>query len=473
MNRSVFWILLAGMVLFSGCKTLEPELDAPLAITIPENFSIETGGSDFNENWWESFGSDELNVLINDAVDQNFDLQTLKAKIIQEKAKLEKEDASFFPSIGFLFGGQRQGAQIKKNPGSGSSYDSTHSWDGSLSGSYTVDVWGEAEAGRQAQVSSLEAAEQNLRTSTLELTTDIAETWIDIIAVVDKKHILDNQIRVNQTLLELLTLRFANGKADALDVSQQREALAEASSQVPLLEKQERLLLNNLAFLSGKAAIDTIVVNTKVLPEPLPLPRVGIPSNLLENRPDITAARMRLFSSQWEVSAAKADLLPSFNLSAQALFSSGSLDLLFNNWVGILAANITGPIFDGGYRKAEVKRVQAVAREQLNLYARTVAKAIYEVEDSLVSIVKQEAYVRSLEQELDVVRITLKDARLQYQNGQSSYLSYLIAWTKIERLERQLLGERAIYIKERIGLHRALGWQSVTDADQRDMRSEE
>ncbi len=235
MNRSVFWILLAGMVLFSGCKTLEPELEAPLAIAIPETFSIESDGSSVNENWWELFGSEELNVLINDAVDQNFDLQTLKAKIIQEKAKLEKEDASFFPSIGFLFGGQRQGAQIKKSPGSGSSYDSTHSWDGSLSGSYTVDVWGEAEAGRQAQVSSLEAAEQNLRTSTLELTTDIAETWIDIIAVVDKKHILDNQIRVNQTLLELLTLRFANGKADALDVSQQREALAEASSQVPLL----------------------------------------------------------------------------------------------------------------------------------------------------------------------------------------------------------------------------------------------
>ena len=473
MSRFVFWIILVGMILFSGCKTLEPDLEAPLVLTIPENFSIESGGSSVNENWWESFDSDELNTLINDAVDQNFDLKTLKEKIIQEKAKLEKEEASFSPDIGFSLGGRRQGAQIKKSNSSGSSYDSSHSWDGSLSGSYTIDVWGEAEAGRQAQVSSLEAAEQNLRASTLELTADIADTWIAIIAVVNKKHILDKQIRVNQTLLKLLTLRFANGKADALDVSQQREALAEASSQVPLLEKQERLLLNNLAFLSGKAAIDTIVVNTKVLPEPLPLPRVGIPSNLLENRPDITAARMRLFSSQWEVSAAKADLLPSFNLSAQALFSSGSLDLLFNNWVGILAANITGPIFDGGYRKAEVKRVQAVAREQLNLYARTVAKAIYEVEDSLVSIVKQEAYVRSLEQELDVVRITLKDARLQYQNGQSSYLSYLIAWTKIERLERQLLGERAIYIKERIGLHRALGWQSVTDADQRDMRSEE
>lgn len=459
MNRSVFWVMLVGLVFFSGCKTFEPESITPLPITIPESFSIDTGGSEAIENWWESFGSDELNILIKDAVDQNFDLKILKAKISQAKARVAKEEAAFFPDLGFSFGGRRSGVQTKKTRSSSSSFDGSHSWDGSLGSSYTVDVWGEIKADTQVQVLNLKAVEQNLRESTLDLTADIAGTWIDIVAARSKKTILDNQIRINKILLELLTLRFANGKADALDVSQQREALAEASSQIPLLEKQERLFLNNLAFLSGKTAIDTIGVDTRVLPEPLALPMIGIPSNLLENRPDIQAAKMRLSSSQWEVAAARADLLPSFNLSAQALFSSGELDLLFQNWVATLAASIAGPIFDGGFRKAEVERVKAVAEEQLNLYARTVTNAIREVEDRLVSIRKQDVFILLLEQELKVVNLTLRDARLQYQNGQSSYLSYLIAWTRIERLERQLVGERAIYIKERIGLHRALGWK--------------
>ncbi|MBC8441594.1 MAG: efflux transporter outer membrane subunit [Deltaproteobacteria bacterium] len=464
--RSVFWVILAGMMLFSGCKTFEAKPEISLPLTIPDYFSIDAaneGTSGAIEDWWLFFGSDELNALIKDAKEGNFDLKILKARITQAKARVAKEEASFATGLGFSIGGQKTGVQVKKAHGSSTFYDGSHSWDGSLSGSYTADVWGEAEAGKQAQVLSLEAANQDLRVATHDLTADIAETWIDIISARNKQSILDNQIKINKTLLELQKLRFANGKANALDVSQQREALAAASSQIPLLEKQEQLLLNSLAFLSGTTAIGIERVNTKVLPEPIPLSRVGIPSDLLENRPDIQAARMRLSSSQWTIRAAKADLMPSFKLTAQALFSSGKLDLLFQNWIAALAGSIAGPIFDGGLRKAEVKRAKAVAQEQLNLYARTVAKAIYEVEDRLVSIQKQKAYIKLLEEELGVVRLTLKDAMVQYQNGQSSYLSYLIAWTSIERLERQLVGERASILKERIGLHRTLGWKSAPE----------
>lgn len=461
MMRSGFIIVVLSILIFSGCKTLEPEKRVPISLAMPKYFTMDAGQEEPIENWWLFFGSDELNTLIKNAVDANFDLKTLKARITQAKARLAKEDASFYPDFGFSVGGQKTGVQVKKNRDSGSFYDGSHSWDGSLTGSYTADVWGEAKADRQAQLLNLKAANQDLRESTLKLTADIAELWIDIISARNKKIILENQIKINKTLLELQKLRFANGKANALDVSQQREALAAASSQVPLLEKQELLLLNRLAFLSGTAANGLIQVETKTLPEPIPLSRIGIPSELLENRPDIRAARMRLNSSHWTVKAAEADLLPSFKLTAQALFSSGSLDLLFQNWVATLVGSVAGPIFDGGFRNAEVKRTQTFAMEQLNLYARTVAKAIREVEDSLVSIHKQAAYIQLLEEELAVVRLTLKDAMVQYQNGQSSYLSYLIAWTSIERLERQLVGERATFIKDRIGLYRALGWKSA------------
>jgi len=462
MMRSVFWVILASTVLFSGCKTFEAKSEISLPLTIPDTFSIDEGTRDAMEDWWLSFDSDELNTLIQDAVDGNFDLKILKTRIAQTKARVAKEDASLFPALGFSMGGQKKGVHVKKGSGSSSSYDGSHSWDGLLSGSYTADVWGEATAGKQAQVLNLEAANQDLSESILELTADIAETWIDIISTRNKKSILDNQIKINKTLLELQKLRFANGKANALDVSQQREALAEASSQVPLLEKQEHLFLNSLAFLTGTTAVNMVQVNSTVLPEPMTLFRVGIPADLLENRSDIQAAKMRLVSSKWAIAAAKADLLPSFKLTAQALFSSGKLDLLFQNWIATLVGSIAGPIFDGGLRKTEMERAKAYSLEQLNLYARTVAKAIREVEDRLVSIQKQAAYIKLLEEELEVVRLTLKDAMVQYRNGQSSYLSYLIAWTRIERLERQLVGERATILKEQVRLHRALGWKSAS-----------
>ncbi len=460
MRKFVFWILLLNFLFFSGCKAFEPDLTIPSPLTIPENFSIDTVSNENEKEWQLAFDNDELNILITNALDNNFNIKVLKAKIDQVKAKVEKEKASFWPDLGFSFGGQKKRTQVKTE-NSDTVHDYSHSWDGSLSGSYVADIWGEAKASKQTQVSDLQAAEQELKETVLDLTADIAETWINIIATRQKRSILNNQIKINKSLLELQKLRYINGKANALDVSQQQEALAEANSQIPSLEKQEQILLNNLAFLSGKTTVNTIKMNTVILPELISFPDIGIPSDLLNNRPDIQAARMRLFSSQWRITAAKADLLPSFKLSAQALFSSGELNLLFQNWVGTLAASLAGPIFDGGLRRAEVKRAKAAAKEQLNLYAMTIAKAIFEVEDSIVSIQKQKDYIKLLLEELRLTRFTLKDAMIQYQNGKSSYLAYLTAWTNVERLERQLIGEKAEVIKEHIKLYNALGLKPV------------
>ncbi len=464
MIRFVVAAILAGMLVLSGCKTVDMEREISPLDNMPDTFSNSMGmeglgKSDTTENWWTFFNSDELTSLIDEALNNNFDLTTQRTKIIQEEARLKKEEAGFFPSLGFSLGGTRKETQVKKSSNTSSTRDGSHSWDGSLTGSYTADIWGEQKAGEQSQVSSLQAAKQDLKTSKLNISSQVAQTWIDIIATRNEKKILDQQIKINSTLLELQKLRFSNGKANALDVSQQREALAAASSQSPLLEQKTLLLLNTLSFLLGKSAIGTQVVKEQPLPEPIALPQLGIPSDLLKKRPDIQAAMMRLQSSKWDIAQAKADLLPSLSMTARALFSSGELDLLFNNWVASLTASLAGPIFDAGLRKAEVERTEAVLKEQVNLYAKTIATAIKEVEDSLVRVQKQKEYIILLEEELAVARLTLKDAMVQYRNGQSSYLSYLAAWTSIERLERQLVGERATYLKERIGIYTSLGWQ--------------
>ena len=121
-------------------------------------------------------------------------------------------------------------------------------------------------------------------------------------------------------------------------------------------------------------------------------------------------------------------------------------------------AALAGPLIDGGDREAEIERTRAVVREAVNEYAGIVASAMCEVEDTLVAIDRQKAYIQQLGTQLAAVRVTMQDARVQYLNGQSSYLNYLAAWASLESLERQIISEKASYVKERIALYRVTGW---------------
>ena len=474
----LLWFLAASLLLAGGCKTLSPDPSPELLVEVPTAFSTpapdrEAVSQPPIREWWRLMGSTELDGLIHEGLDQNYDLKVLQAKVLQARAVLEKERASLKPGLDFSLGGERSRSRTQTSHSQGGTTQGSHSWDASLTGDYTVDAWGKTRAAVNASALDLEAAQQDYEDAVLELTAEIAEAWVDIISVRSRREILQNQIRLSTTQLELLKLRFLNGTASALDVSQQQEALTEVLSLSPLLEKEEALLINTLGFLTGRTPGRAVPVNTRKLPAPGSLSGAGIPSDLLENRSDIRAARMRLLSSALEVEAAKADLLPSFTLSARALFSSGQLDLLFHNWVATLGASVAGPLFDGGLKRAEIQRTRAVVQEQVNLYARAVAKALQEVENSLVSMDKQASYIRQLELELKAARLTVKDARIQYLNGQSSYLNYLTARSAIDSLERQLISERASIIKEEIGFHRVIGWQVPLDRDPGQMTGED
>ncbi len=454
------------LLIFYGCKALAPEPVPSMPVMLPESYANRSpdGPGDAMavpiKNWWTVLGSDELNAMINKGLAGNYDIKIRSARIVQAAAALKKVKATRLPGLDFSLGGNRTHTR-SDTKGASVSDNSSHSWNGALSASYTPDIRGNAAASVRAADMALQAARQDYNETALTLTTDIAERWVNLISVRNRLKLLHSQIRVDTTELALQKLRFLNGKASALDVSQQRESLAQALAGVPLLEKEEKQDLNALALLMGETPGQPISLDTTTFPEMTGTPPLGIPATLLEHRPDIRAARLRLLAAREDVAAARADLLPAFTLTATALFSSGSLDLLFQNWVSTLAGSIAGPIFDGGKRRAEVERTRAVVRERLNVYAKTVATAIREVEDSLVGIDRQTVYIQRLEEELTAAGISLKNSRVQYLNGQGSYLNYLTAWSAIKRLERQLVNERANLIKKRIALHNAMGWQAA------------
>lgn len=424
---------------------------------MPKSYSLYHEADQSPDRWWMAFGSGELNALVAEALSQNFDIKSAWANLKKADAVAAKAGANRMPWISADAGAGKDWIQHKTTSGSGTSTREENLFTAGAAASFEVDLWGRLHALRQVEALNVHAAREDIRTIAISISAAVVETWIDILTVRQKITILNKQIKINTTLLNLQMLRFSNGKASALDVSQQKEVLAAAKAERPLLELAEKQLLNSLALLLGRVTTKDLKMTETTLPQLIPIPESGLPADLISSRPDIRSAGLKLRASDWQVSAARADRLPAMTLSARSAFSSGSLDILFNNWINTLAASITGPVFDGGYRKAEVDRTRAEAEIRLAVYAKTVAQAIKEVEDSLVGERQQAIYIGLLEDQQKAARLSLKDARIQYQNGQSDYLSYLVAWTSVQNLELKLVSENAALIKNRVSMYRSLG----------------
>lgn len=455
MNKIKILLILCGLLY--GCAAFEPQSRTGPPLELPDTFELYTEGEPGTDTWWQAFESPELNGFVTEAITQNFDIQTAWARLRQAEAVARQTGAKRLPSVNYELGAGKSRIQTKTSDNASARITEQESWNVGLAASYEVDLWGRVGAEQKAEVIYTEAAREDLDAAAVTVAGEVVNAWLDIITIRREAAIFREQIQTNEILLKLQKSRFANGLAKGLDVYQQEEALAAAKSGVPLLVLAEKQLLNRLALLMGRSSSQELQIGQDTLPDLMPFPLTGLPTDLLASRPDVRSAGLRLRSADWEVSAAKANRLPSLSLSASATFSSGSVDLLFDNWIATLAASITGPLFDAGRRKAEVDRTRAVVEERLANYAKTVAQAIKEVEDNIIAEKQQGEYLVLLKDQLKATRLTLKSAGLQYQNGQSNYLSYLVAWNSVQNLERQIVSQEATLIKNRVGLYRAVG----------------
>ncbi len=443
--------IIIAVLTLAGCTLFPPQTRPTAPLALPAAYSLYTNNEPEPDRWWESFDSVELNGLVTEALSGNFDIRTAWSRLKQADALARQAGAALEPTLDYDARAEKSWQQTKTDH-TNATRSNDQAFLTGLVAAYELDLWGRLEALRQSEVMELKATGQDLEAAAVTVSAEVTTTWIDILALRQEVSVLQVQIDINQRMLKLQEHRFMNGQAEALDISQQREALAQAKVNMPLLQLKEQQQLNALNVLLGRAGAGKMAISRKTLPELIPLPATGLPADLLSVRPDVRAAGLRLKGADWQVSAARADRLPAVTLSAAAEFSSDALSLLFSNWVATLAASLAGPIFDGGYRSAEVDRTRAVAEEYLTDYARTVAEAIKEVEDSLVTETRQKEYIALLENQLKASRMTVKDALLQYMNGQNNYLDYLTAWTSVQKLERQLVDERATLIKNRVTL---------------------
>ncbi len=452
-RETIVTIAICGLfLLVQGCVGVKSPPESLVPESFPDAYLQDPGaGAPLQERWWESFGSDPLNLMVETALGSNFTIREAFARLDQARAISKEKRSPLFPSLDLQAGvSQRR----TRDNGHESTVDL---FSLGPAASYEVDLWGGVRARARAGEMASRASRLDLETAAMTVAAEVATTWVELVSTLGELDLVRKQLQINTMLLELLELRFENALSTGLDLLQQQEVVARAKAQMPPLENRISTLSNRLFLLQGRAPVKEISLDKTGLAELPLLPDIGIPGDLLFKRPDVRAAWLRLVAGRWDRAGARADRLPSLNLTGSMIYQNPGLDSLFNSWVLSLATNLTGNLFDGGKRAAAVDRADAVVDERLAFYEKTVFTALVEVEDALSGEIHQREWLTSLNKQLETARLALKEATNRYQKGLSDFLPLLREQLNVQGLEREIIKQQAQLIIARISLHRSLG----------------
>ena len=454
MIRNVIVALVTFSSIMVGCSPFTPDVRQSPTEVLPRTFSLYTGEAEPMQQWWESFDDPQLNNLIATALAGNFTIKEAWARLNQARALAVQAGSPLYPQvdgIGDAFIGQQN---FKNDP---TSPFTIEDYSLGLIARYEVDLWGRLRAERDSAALLASATREDLHTAAITIAAEVANRWVLIISQRMQRQLLEEQLRINQTLLELVELRFRMAINSVLDVYQQQQVVENVKAEIPLVERDEQLLRHELAVLLGKPPLTDIDIGQFELPEPPELPPTGLPVDLLAARPDVRSAGLRLQAADWQIAAARAARLPAISLNAGARYGQGDFDVLFSNWLLSLSASLTQPLLDGGLRKAEVDRTRALADENLATYYNTVLTAVKEVEDAIISETKQREHIEGLKKVVTTARNALNEAGVRYRNGLNDYLPVLTQLLTVQGLERDLIRRQADLLAARVRLYRALG----------------
>jgi outer membrane protein TolC len=320
---------------------------------------------------------------------------------------------------------------------------------------WEVDVFNRLGSAALARESERVARFEDLEAIRLSLSAEVTDAYFDAIEQRNQLALLEKQIEVDRDLLELTELRFEAGLTASVDVLQQTSVLAETESLVPPTEALLRVSENRMDVLIGKApdAVNRVDDNDRFV-DIKDLPFMGVPSDLLLNRPDLRALKNELIAADAEIGQAIADRLPRITLDGSFFYGDGSD---FTGPAGILLGTIVQPLLDWGARKAEVERSRAVYVERLTIFSQAYLQAIEDVENALYQERKQREFLERLERRRLFLERTVEETRDRYTNGLTDFLPVLDALKEMQRIERIIVRQERALLGFRTQLHRALG----------------
>ena len=442
---SIIFHLLCILVLISGCAAPPKRSVAP--ITIPNTFS-SNGEIPAEIKWWYTFNDQQLNHFIDTALTSNFSLLATSERIIQAQAFAKQAGAARIPSLdGDGSASTTRNYQTNQN---------SNALSIGLAASYEVDLWGRLKNKKDAALFELEATKADFQTAQISLSAEVALVWFRITEAEQQLELLRQQKDTNETVLKVITAQFRSGKTDISDVLQQRQLVESSTGSLAIQRSDKRVLEHQLSILIGQPPGNTAEPFLDQLPELPLLPITGLPLSLLTRRPDIKSNFLTLQAADQTAAAAVASRFPRLSLTASLTTSGNRAKDLFSDWFTTLAANLVGPVVDGGFLKAEVMRTESITRQQLNNYSQTVLEAIGEIENGIVREKELLQLLESQKIQLKLAADTVILVGNRYRQGVEDYQRVLLALISQQNLQRSILSSRLTLLNNRISLYRAL-----------------
>jgi len=453
-------LILATYLLVSGCINLGPDYSRPdVKVDIPVSYQYTPTAAkplEIEDRWWTVFKDPEIDRLVEQALQNNWDIKQAAARVLEARAQFVQVRADRFPSVDVQGSGDRRRFGGPRS----ASGTTVNTYELAAPAIFEIDLWSRLAKTSQAAWDDILQAETNRHTVAQTIVAETVTLYLQWEASERRLQIAYQSIEAFRRSLQFVDTRYSRGLTSALDVRQARRILAGAEALVPQFQQQLGIIQQQLSILLGqypetREARSQPEAYYRRL-EPVP---PGLPSSLLMRRPDIQAAEYRLKALNERVGAAKAARFPTITLTGSYGWTSDELSSLIepDSVVWNLTGGIVQPVFDAAKLKARQRTAEALYLQGVAGYAKTLLAAFLEVESALLTRKMQlERRKRELKF-LEEARATQRVAQNRYIHGLSDYLDVLDAQqTRFQAEDSLVLVDLAIY-SNRVGLHRSLG----------------
>lgn len=450
------WIILLSLLLAAGCASSPEQAPTPDIQEPPEWTAGPIGVEGTPEAWLQDFEDPILTALVQEALVNNADLKSTAAKFDQSIAEARIAGADRRPSAGLGLNGTRQKISTFGPTSTGGVRFENYNL--SLDVSWELDLWGRLFDRTSAAIAQAEASQAELEAARMSLAAQVARAWFNYKAAAEQ---LALATRTAETYIENLKTgeaRFRKGLSEGINLRRTRTQKASAIADVATRKRTLDRAARALEVLLGRYPAASLESGTGLPELPAAIP-TGLPSDLLNRRPDLIAAERRLAAADKELLASKKERLPKISLTASGGSSSQEfknlLDSNFSVWS--LGANLAQPIFQGGRIRAGIDRRAALRDQTLANYRATALRAFLEVESTLAA----ESFLKHEQTQLYLAASEAaaaeKLAKQGYYNGTSEFIVWLDAQRTADSVNSRLIATRNLLLQNRVDLYLALG----------------
>lgn len=465
MTRLKLFLSLTLVPLLTSCAVgpnyQRPKVEVPGQYRgLPPDAQMQTAGVSLgNVKWWEVFQDPTLRNLIKVALKDNYDVRIAAQRILEARAELGITRADQYPNVNAGYSAVDE--RIPPEFGRPGINANLHTVSASLA--WELDFWGKYRRATESARASLLASEWARQQVISSLVNDVAIAYFQLRELDLELDISRQTLAERKDSLRLTQLLADHGSTSLLDVRQAEQLVYNAAANIPNLESKIAQQENFLSTLLGKNPAD--VPRGLVLTEQPHAPEVpaGLPSVLLERRPDIREAEQQLVALNAQIGVAKADYFPSIALTGTGGFQSSALTSLFSGPAGLwsFGGSVTQPVFEGGRIRNRVRFAQARRDEATLVYQQTIQQAFRDVSDSLISYQKSQEFRVQQEQVTRAAEDATRLSNMRYKGGATSYLEVLDSDTRKFAAQITLAQAQLNELQSMVRIYRALGggWQ--------------